>query len=378
MFDLGGEIEGDSGMGFLQPAQNAKDMGRTVQEIRVPEGNMAGPHAHLLGYVGKHHVGRYGKKPAVVHRRDRAMQTGMEATPRGLGITGRQRLRTGVQLGVTFQSGQTASVRDQPGLAGKIWSGGWCGRRIGVRHGGITRAQSIHKVAERLFEFASDYRIGAVGQEIVCVQRGVESVVALVRVRIEVPDPARQVHPHPHGRMHGNRDADKPGTPDGIFRDRLDRGIDYGDFVSIGLQAGRRGSEAEGLMTQFIAGNEEDAIITFHDRTMWQCGRPGSFRLGRAVSRRHFGAFAKKELLQVPVVDFLAFGRGEIQAVLVYNHDRMVDPHLPGLFGNVVVDALAKLVGEWYEFETFEFFVELYALDHAGHAVPPRNGRHLG
>ena len=58
------------------------------------------------------------------------------------------------------------------------------------------------------------------------VQGGVESVEAKMRAGVEVPDAARQVHPDPHGRVHGHRDADEAGPANDILRDRFDRGID--------------------------------------------------------------------------------------------------------------------------------------------------------
>ena len=105
------------------------------------------------------------------------------------------------------------------------------------------------------------------GQEILGVQRGVESVEAEMRAGVEDPDAARQVHPDPHGRVHGHRDADEAGPADDILRDRFDRGVDDRDVISFGLQASGGGGQAEGLMAQFIAGDEQDIIVTLHDET---------------------------------------------------------------------------------------------------------------
>ena len=275
MFDLGGKVEGEAGMGVAHPSQDAQNVRGTVQKIGVPEGDVARSHAHLLVDVGQHHVGGHGEKPAVVHRRDRAMQARVETTPRRLGVPGGHLFRPGIQLGVPFQRGQAGAVRYRPLLAGKMGRGGRNGARRGVGvgpgvpGGALARAKPVHQVAERLFELAADHRIGAVGQEIIGVQGSVESVKAQVRVRIEDPDAARQVHPDPHGRVHGHRDTDKPGAADGILGDRLDGRIDRLDLVPFRLQAGGRGGQAEGLMTQFIAGYEQDTIFAFHHASSW-------------------------------------------------------------------------------------------------------------
>ena len=132
VFDLGGEIEGEAGVGVAHPAQDTKDMGGAVQEVRVPEGDVPGSHAHLLVHVGEHHVGGHGEEPAVVNRRDRAVQAGMQAAARGLGVTGRKQFDAVVQLGVPLQSGQRVAVRDQPVLTGEIRGGSRTAGRRGI------------------------------------------------------------------------------------------------------------------------------------------------------------------------------------------------------------------------------------------------------
>ena len=105
VFDLGSEIERESWVGVSHLAQDAQHVGRTVQEIRIAESNVARPHAYLLVHVGEDHVGGYGEKPAVVHRCDRAVQAGMQASPRSLGVAGGKQFHPGIQLGVPFQTG---------------------------------------------------------------------------------------------------------------------------------------------------------------------------------------------------------------------------------------------------------------------------------
>ena len=73
------------------------------------------------------------------------------------------------------------------------------------------------------------------------------------------------------------------------------------------------------------------------------------FLLRRDVVRRQGSAFTEEILLHLLEQKLLRLGGSEIQPILVHEHLHVLDPHLPGVFRNVVVDALAQ----WMTFERY-------------------------
>src|SRR4029079_2950325 len=82
--------------------------------------------------------------------------------------------------------------------------------------------------------------------------------------------------------------------------------------------------------------------------------------------RRH-GTATEQELLALLLEDFVRLLRGQVEAVLVDDLLRVLDPVLPGLGRDVVVDALAQSVVERLVGEAGELLTEFHALDHTAH-----------
>src|SRR5207248_3079758 len=82
------------------------------------------------------------------------------------------------------------------------------------------------------------------------------------------------------------------------------------------------------------------------------------------------GPFAKEEILHLFEEELLRFLGAEVEAVLVHDHLHMLHPQLPGLFGDVFIDALAEGVAfERHLVEAGHFLLELNAMDHASTLV---------
>src|SRR4051812_5448167 len=69
--------------------------------------------------------------------------------------------------------------------------------------------------------------------------------------------------------------------------------------------------------------------------------RKASFLARSYKVRRQRGAFAEEILFHLLEQKILRFFRTKIEPVLVHQHLHVLHPHLPRLFRNVLVDALA-------------------------------------
>src|SRR6266576_201245 len=96
---------------------------------------------------------------------------------------------------------------------------------------------------------------------------------------------------------------------------------------------------------------------------------PRSF-CGRNVSGRHFCAGAEKMLLHLLGQPFPGAGIGERKAILVDEHRLMLQPLLPRLLRDVLVEALAELARIRRKIEPFRFAAELHAFHHSCHRNP--------
>ncbi len=83
--------------------------------------------------------------------------------------------------------------------------------------------------------------------------------------------------------------------------------------------------------------------------------------------RRQRRAFAEEELLALFAEDLVRLHAGEIEAVLVDDHLRVLQPHLPCFQGDLVVDAFAEFVIERFVRHRRKLFLELGAFDCATH-----------
>src|SRR5437764_9263313 len=92
--------------------------------------------------------------------------------------------------------------------------------------------------------------------------------------------------------------------------------------------------------------------------------RSGLLLARRDIVRRKGRAFAEKVLLHLLQQKFLSLLRAEIQPVFVHEHLHVLDPHFPGFFRYVLVDALAERMAlERHFLEPFHFALEFHAED---------------
>ena len=82
----------------------------------------------------------------------------------------------------------------------------------------------------------------------------------------------------------------------------------------------------------------------------------------RDVPFGEFGAFAEEKLFHLLFHDFLRIGVEGIQAVLIHDHFRVLEPHFPGVFGDIFVDALADFALPGNAVEAGEVASELDAV----------------
>src|ERR1017187_579301 len=97
--------------------------------------------------------------------------------------------------------------------------------------------------------------------------------------------------------------------------------------------------------------------------------------LRRYVPRRKRRTFAKEVVFHLLQKEFLRFLRPQVEAVFVHDHFHVLQPELPRLFGNVVVDALTeRMTFEGNLVQTGHFPLELDAkyLAAAGVLFNPR------
>src|SRR5258708_6059164 len=78
------------------------------------------------------------------------------------------------------------------------------------------------------------------------------------------------------------------------------------------------------------------------------------------------GALAEEEILHLFEQELLRFLSAQVEAVLVHDHLHVLHPHLPGLFGDVLVDALAEgMAFERHLVEAGQLFLKFHAHDRA-------------
>src|SRR5579883_1224055 len=77
-------------------------------------------------------------------------------------------------------------------------------------------------------------------------------------------------------------------------------------------------------------------------------------------------AFAKEELLHLLFHDFLGVGIDRIQAIFVHDHFGVFEPELPGIFRDILIDALAEFAFPRHAIEAGQLLAEFHTVDHAG------------
>src|SRR4029453_13886671 len=94
------------------------------------------------------------------------------------------------------------------------------------------------------------------------------------------------------------------------------------------------------------------------------------FRLSgfrRHVTRSDVGAGSEKMPLPLLGGVFSGGRIGEQKPILVHEHRLMLEPLLPSLFRDVLVDTLAEFTRIWREVESLGLAAELDAVNHACH-----------
>jgi len=86
-----------------------------------------------------------------------------------------------------------------------------------------------------------------------------------------------------------------------------------------------------------------------------------AFGFGWDVAFGELGAFAEEELFHLFFHDFLGVGVQRIQAVFVHDHLGVFQPQLPGIFGDVFVDALADFALPGWAVEVGKIVPEFHA-----------------
>ena len=179
------------------------------------------------------------------------------------------------------------------------------------------------------------------------------------------------VEAEPQRGVHGDGDGDQPGPPDPRRVERLDGEVERGGMEPGADQERRRNRDALRLVAQLVGGDEEDLSLAPH-------GRLGTTLLrGRYVIRRKLRALAEEELLRLLEEDLVGLRVARGKAVLVQDHLEVLEPHLPGLLGDGVEDALTELVREGLERHARQFLPELLAVDRACHPESSRAGQEM-
>src|SRR5882724_11669070 len=88
----------------------------------------------------------------------------------------------------------------------------------------------------------------------------------------------------------------------------------------------------------------------------------------RGVVRRELRTLAEEIFFELVHPELLPRGGQEIDAVLVDDHLRVLEPEPPSLLRHVVEDALAQGALQRRLLEAFHFFPELHALNSSSHA----------
>src|SRR6266851_835202 len=89
--------------------------------------------------------------------------------------------------------------------------------------------------------------------------------------------------------------------------------------------------------------------------------------LRRLVVGRQRRALAEEVLLRLVEKDLVRLLASPGEPVLVHDHLEMLQPHLPRLLRDAVVDPLPQLVGERLVFQAGQLALELDALHHSRH-----------
>ena len=186
----------------------------------------------------------------------------VQAASAGFGVTGRVAVVVVDQVCVLGQRRQSCSRRHCELEPFQVRSGGLVAADdTGQRVGQVVCRECFHERDQRGFVLAPQATVGALVEQVVGVECGVESVEADVAVGVDLTNPLHHPHAQSQCRVHWHRDTDEASRVDVVvveFRDGDVQGTRC-EAGSIEKPHGQR--HADGLMSEFVARDEHDGSV---------------------------------------------------------------------------------------------------------------------
>jgi len=225
----------------------------TVQKVGIAESDVLGPRGDEAAHILEHHFTRYCEEAPAVHRWDRTMETRVQTSAARLDVS-RGKAAPGVQqVRVPSQRGQPVAARQRKSQP--LDAGG----RIGFRRfPGVDLPRQGH---ERLLRLASQDVVRVTPQQVLRVERRIQSVKHDSAIRVAPPDPLGGAHTEPQRRVHGDRNRDESSSPHFGFVKRFHGEIDRVRCEPGALEKGAWPCEPERLMAQLVARNEQHGAM---------------------------------------------------------------------------------------------------------------------
>ena len=234
----------------MQRAHELHGVAGTVQEVRVAERDVPGAGRDQPADVRQHDVPRHREEPSTVHGRDGTMQAGVEATATRLHVACRDELPGARQARVPRQGRQPCPARrwERESLQG----------HPRLDRGLLALVPAPHQGDELLLQLASQHRVGAVGAQVLGIEQRIQAVK---------DDPARAVQAahlvgrpdsQPERGVHRDADRHEPRPPSLVGIERLDGEVEGLGRVSRQLEERAWPGQAEWLMTQLVARDQEN------------------------------------------------------------------------------------------------------------------------
>ena len=274
VLDLDRGVEGDPRPALVQLARDPERVGRPVQEIGVPEADVARPHRDLLRHVGQHRFARHRDESASIDRDDGAVPAEVLASPGSVDRRDEALLAVPGKLRVPIEARQ----------------------RSARGHGHVALAAFADRRRTSLFEGARQLdQLGGIlaGDEVAMalaevsgIERGVQPEER--HARAGLARLLRHADAELQSGVHGNADQDQAGPRQRLRREPVDGDVLGGGSETCALQGADRGRGRHRLAAELVAGNDEDLALSAHASALGG---------GRLVVRRELRAFAEEELL---------------------------------------------------------------------------------
>ena len=114
------------------------------------------------------------------------------------------------------------------------------------------------------FELPAQHDVGMPPEQVILVQDGVEAAERDDAVGIQLPHPLDRTHAYPQRRVHRHDDGDQPSAPDFGFIERFDGEIERVGRKAVSLEECAGPRQAQRLVAQLIAGDQEDGSTFTH------------------------------------------------------------------------------------------------------------------